>query len=167
METTAPQLKMNIRATLILLCFIAFGIGSGWYYLSEIKQKLSADSSSDLVFQSPIKESLVFAWNDLGVMKGRKFGDTRKSLLAELGEVNQLEIVAYYDVREENPGIYSDIGLARAMEIRNLFPELSDDRFIYSSEAIELDPDKDYYEACKLIVVANNAPYSPEPTDTL
>ena len=145
---------MNRNATITFFLAILFAGGSVWFYLCKIRDLCDQprDSAQTQVISSSISESIVFEWEDSAAMRGRQFDSFKVRLMADL-QVRQLEIIGLYDSMERNFSTQANLGLARALSIRAIFPELPDSQFIIGSERTTLDSNSNYFLASKLNII--------------
>ena len=80
---------------------------------------------------------LVFDWSSDNPITNPEFADYRDSILRSLSDNDVLEILGGYFSNEENNTSYSDLGLARANQVRKLFGDLPDNRFDLKSAMFE------------------------------
>ncbi len=100
-----------------------------------------------------------FHWGKSQIVKGSSFKAYKDSLIATLGDGRILEITGYYYEGELNNSGMDNLGLARAMEIRKLFPEISDDKIrLYGKLDSEKLKDRDNaFAASSFSSAVNNA----------
>ena len=89
---------------------------------------------------------LVFLWSSSEVVTGSGFDSYRDSILNTLGPTDILEITGLYSATESNNTSFENLGLARANQIRALFPYLSDERIQLNSSLTNLS-DSDIMDA--------------------
>ncbi|MEZ4907723.1 MAG: OmpA family protein [Saprospiraceae bacterium] len=80
---------------------------------------------------------LAFNWSSGAAVKGDNFSFFRDSLLNSLGDNEIFEITGYYRAEEVNNTDETDLGIARAKEIRKLFPEIPENRIRLISALID------------------------------
>lgn len=103
-------------------------------------------------------EPLLFNWSDTAMLMGAGFPSYRDSITGLLGQDDKLEILGRYLASEENPTSFSNLGLARAHQLRKLFPNLDADHIVLKDQLLrdsllEGDP----YPAFSLRRIINNA----------
>ena len=144
---------MNNRSLLVLLLFLLWSVGSGWYYVCKIKDKCATTIS---VQEDDERDYLGFSFNSQVPEKIGDFDEFKSQILKEAGESNKLRIVGKYSLDEDYSGGLGNLGLARASEVRKLFPQLSDDRFIITSEIADVDTTNEIFNAFECNVLMNN-----------
>lgn len=80
---------------------------------------------------------LVFNWGDSTAITGDGWANYKQEILSKLHDNQILEITGYYSADEVNNTSFENLGLARANAIRQLFPELPDERFRLSSKLVD------------------------------
>lgn len=95
---------------------------------------------------------LGFRWGNELPFKGDEFDDFRDSLIASLNDDDILEITGYYSPDEPNVTGEENLGLARAKEIRKLFPGIPDDKIRLLSVLADEKPEEgnDYFVSAGL-----------------
>jgi outer membrane protein OmpA-like peptidoglycan-associated protein len=81
------------------------------------------------------------------VLSADSLSNLRGNIISKLNPNQLLEITGYYSPDEVNNTSFENLGLARASEIRKLYPELPDDRVRLSSKMIDgykYDPNNPY-----------------------
>lgn len=78
---------------------------------------------------------LAFRWGSELPFKGDEFYSFRDSVMTSLNDSEIVEITGYFNPDEPNNTVETDLGLARAREIRKLFPDIPDDRIRLKSYA--------------------------------
>ena len=93
---------------------------------SEIAAPITKPETAEV--KKVLNLPLAFYWAKKEVVQGKGFKEYRDSILMTLKNGEILEITGYYREEEGNNTSFGDLGLARANEIRKLFPEIPDDR---------------------------------------
>ena len=145
---------MNLKALIIFLLFLGWSFGSGWFYLSKIKRVLDSDTSST---HAQAKPSIMFYSNSSEPNVSDDFEAYKEALLAELGDFGKLSIVGLYDPSEFNLSDLENLGEARALEVRSLFPSIDDSRISITSEERVYDENLSKHEGVILEVDKNEA----------
>lgn len=103
---------------------------------------------------------LLFNWSVPEAVTGSGFETYRDSLLNALGSTDILEITGLYSENESNNTSFDNLGLARANQIRALFPNLPDARIHLKSSLINV-PDSDImddpFKSASFRKVVNNS----------
>ena len=123
---------MNGKAILSVLLFLIWGSFSGWYYICTIKQACG-ETQLDTEQQSR-SNPISFTSGSSEPQESESFATFKAELLEKLGATNLVKITGLYSL-DETTGA-ENLGLERAKAARNLFPELTDDRFVLSSDLI-------------------------------
>jgi outer membrane protein OmpA-like peptidoglycan-associated protein len=71
---------------------------------------------------------LAFNWNGEKTVLGDGFKAYKDSILSTIKDDRIFEITGFYSKGEKNPSDYENLGIARANEIRKLFPEITDEK---------------------------------------
>ncbi len=154
--------------TILWITTAVFFLLSWWWYVCPHKQVCPfgqtveqsvatsvEDSNSEVEApaNTPITEELkategrlLFNWSATEAVTGPGFDSYRDSILNTLGPTDILEITGLYSANEANNTTFENLGLARANQIRALFPNLPDDRIQLKSSLIDI-PDSDIMEA--------------------
>lgn len=80
---------------------------------------------------------LAFNWNGQNPILGEGFQAYKDSILKSVSGGKILEITGFYRPDEKNASSFDNIGLARADEIRKLFPDIPDDKIRFFSKVTE------------------------------
>ncbi|MBT8327705.1 MAG: OmpA family protein [Bacteroidia bacterium] len=143
---------MNARAYLVLFLFVVWSGGSGWYYVCNIKEVCSNDSKGK---QSEVP--LAFALNNFEPVAASSFDNLKADLLSTLDSSNVLKIVGLYSPSEQNASGFDNLGIARAINVRNLFPEIDDSRFVFEGREQGMDTSHKLMDAVEFEVLIKNA----------
>lgn len=86
---------------------------------------------------------LDFRWSDATTFTNEGFVDYKSTILSKKEENNILEITGYYIEREQNSSTFSNMGLARANKIKELFiEEVGETRIRLKSKRYPFSTDK-------------------------
>ena len=131
----------NMRYLIILLWLI-LGIGYFWIWnngktncCDEVG--IAKPESGDAHIHGKAAFPLAFRWDSKLPFKGDAFDGFRDSVITSLGDDGILEITGYYNPAETNNTDESDLGIARAKEVRQLFSGIPDDRVRFKSAIID------------------------------
>lgn len=144
---------MNGKVILSVSLFIIWGLFSGWYYVCNIKQVCKGENSG--VVDQGASNPITFTLGSSEPQEVNGFDAFKLELLNKLGESNILRITGRYSLDETTDA--DNLGLERAAAVRKLFPELSDDRFVFTSELIFNNGDSKSASQLKFDVLINNA----------
>ena len=95
-----------------------------------LEDSINVSTEEDDIKAEESHQRLVFNWSDAQVMVGADFDSFRDSILDNLGATDILEITGLYYANEVNSTSFENLGLARADQVRDLFPDLADERII-------------------------------------
>jgi outer membrane protein OmpA-like peptidoglycan-associated protein len=123
---------MNGKVVLGVLLFLIWGFFSGWYYVCTIKQ--ACDNTNTESVEQSTTNPVSFEVGSSLPIKGESFEAYKLELMNKLGETNLVRISGLYSLDESTDA--DNLGLERAAAARKLFPELSDDRFVLTSDLI-------------------------------
>lgn len=154
--------------TILWITTAVFFLLSWWWYVCPHKQVCPfgqttepsatvADSDSgpkeeasvDILESTEVKstdERLLFNWSAPEAVTGSEFESYRDSILNTLGPTDLLEITGLYSGGETNNTTFENLGLARANQIRALFPNLPDNRIQLRSSLIDA-PDSELMDS--------------------
>ncbi len=132
---------MKAKAFLVVLLFIIWSVGSGWYYVCKIKKVCP---SSELEQNNT---SITFKKSSAEPQLNENFESFKSLLLKDIGDSNKLEIIGLYGSNELNTTSFNNLGIARAMQVQQLFEQdiannrirLSSEEFDFGSEILHLD----------------------------
>lgn len=122
---------MSLRILLVLAATVIWFGGSTWYYSCKVRGFCGDNARTALneeVKEPAIPEEgpLVFNWSkDVPVVDSSWFS-LRDSLLAELGENQELEITGFYFEGEPNADSTTNLGLLRALRIKEMLADVMD-----------------------------------------
>ena len=143
--------SMNARAYLVVFLFLLWSVGSGWYYVCNIKQVCSTTASMGK-FEAP----LGFEVNDFIPITSPSFEAEKSELLAQLDSSNVLQIVGFYSPSESNSSGFDNLGIARAINARNLFSTIDDSRFVFEGQEKGMDTSNHLLEAVEFHILTKN-----------
>jgi outer membrane protein OmpA-like peptidoglycan-associated protein len=139
---------MNLKALLVLLAAILFMLGAQWWYSTEKapnyccgKEKVAPPSDTSGEGAATIGTAaalgpLLFNWTNATPVTSDKFAAYKKGIMNGDEKENILVITGKYYEGEKAPKGYENMGLARAAEIRKLFPGVPDTRIELVSELV-------------------------------
>lgn len=132
---------------LIILLWLILGIIYFWLWNSKkteccneagIDSGMAVNSdTSDTKTLGKLSLPLAFNWDSQLAVKGEGFDAYRDSISSSLKEDEILEITGYYRLSEKNTTGEENLGIARAKEVRKLFPEIPDTRIRLLSSVID------------------------------
>ncbi len=132
-----PRLALLPIGLFLIWCFVC----QRWY-VCHIKQ---ACGTEQIEPPPPVVEDdrpMVFKWSDATPIARPNFDVIKQSQVDGLGEGQLLEIVGSYFNGEDPPEGYSNMGLARAAQVKALFaPPLDETLIVESSRLIDPAPD--------------------------
>ena len=135
---------MNSKALLVLILSILYMLVAQWWYSTKIKPGVccgteSAVTSAVVPAAVPAaKEALMFNWSNPATNTYDKWPARKKSILSGDKKDNTLVITGKYFEGETAPAGFATMGMARAAEIRKLFPEVPDTRIELLEEKVAL-----------------------------
>ena len=130
---------MNSKALLILIAFILFSLGAQSWYSNKIKPGVCCETAAAVPAAVPAaKEALMFDWSNPATKTYDKWPAMKKSILNGDKKDNTLVITGKYFEGETAPAGFKDMGMARAAEIRKLFPVVPNTRVELLSEKVAL-----------------------------
>ncbi len=133
-----PRLALLPIGLFIIWCFVC----QRWY-VCHIKQACGTEQNEPP--PPPVAEDdrpLVFKWSDATPISRPNFDAVKQGQIDGLGEGQLLEIVGNYFNGEEPPEGYTNMGLARAAQVKALFsPPLDETLIVESSRLIGPAPD--------------------------
>lgn len=141
---------MKSRIFLILLLFIMYGIGTGWYYVCKIKQVCSSGEIAKTKYITFQKNSEVADFSP-------DFELNKKNILDLLGEENKLIITGMYDVNETNTTAFDNLGIARAMSVQNKFTDINSSRIKINSATADFGTKLLELDGVKFRILTQNA----------
>lgn len=142
---------MNARAYLVILLFLFWSIGSGWYYVCNIKQVCTG-----VLIGSKDDIPIGFVVSDFTPMTTSEFAKIADEILTKLGSSNVLKITGFYSPSEKNNSGFENLGIARAINTRNLFPSIDDSRLIFEGKERGMDTSIHLLEAIEFDVLVKN-----------
>ncbi|MEM6967103.1 MAG: OmpA family protein [Bacteroidota bacterium] len=129
---------MNAKALLTLLLSVLWIFGGSWLY----NKYFAADWCSQTAVTTPppvinkAKDPLMFKWSDPATFTYEKFPTFQSEIVSGNQEGRILEITGRYFEGETAPAGYDNMGMARAEQIRKLFPEIPNTRIRLKSELV-------------------------------
>jgi hypothetical protein len=124
---------MNAKAFLVILLFLFWSLGSGWYYVSEVKKVYQ--TSESLV---EVKPAILFAINNGDPILSKNYLEFKQGLLSRIGNFNKLKITGLYSVDEINSTSFENLGIARAISVQNMLEEVGQERVTIAAEQIDV-----------------------------
>lgn len=111
------------------------------WYVCHIKQRCGADKN-EIPAPPPIDtRPLVFKWSDADAMANPTFNTFRDSILKGLPAEQLLEITGIYFKDEKAPKGHSNMGLARAENVKELFGRFLDEERVVVTSRLENEPE--------------------------
>lgn len=140
---------MNLKALLVLLASILYMLGAQWWYATKKapnyccgKEKVAPASDDanvggkDATIGAAALGPLLFNWTNATPVISDKFASYKEGIMNGDEKENILVITGKYYEGEKAPKGYENMGLARAAEIRKLFPDVPDTRIELSSQLV-------------------------------
>lgn len=128
---------MNSRAFLPLLLSAIWILGGSWWYNKNYASAWCAETATPPpAIIEKVKDPLMFEWSNPTTKTYDKFPGFKSSILAGNKDGQILEITGRYFEGEKSPAGYANMGLARAEEIRKLFPTVPDTRIRMKAEMV-------------------------------
>ena len=137
---------------LIILLWLILGIIYFWLWNNgkttvvmkmdlpiESKMPVNGDSRDIKTLGKPVLP-LGFNWSSPLTVLGEGFKAYKDSITASLKDDEILEITGYYRLSEKNTTNEENLGIARAKEIRKLFPDIPDEKIRLLSAVVEEKP---------------------------
>jgi OOP family OmpA-OmpF porin len=124
---------MNAKAFLVILLFLFWSLGSGWYYVSEVKKVYQ--TSESLV---EVKPAILFAINNGDPILSKNYLEFKQGLLSRIGNFNKLKITGLYSADEINSTSFENLGIARAISVQNMLEEVGQERVTIAAEQIDV-----------------------------
>ena len=143
---------MNSRAVLILFLFVLWSLGSGWFYVVQIKEAYPPKE----VVETKIEYPVSFLRGSSEAILGSSFETYKESLLTKLDSNEVLEIVGLYSEKEEYLDSVSNLGMERAHNFRLLFPSIAESSISYVSKTSEFADSIGQFEAVRYNVLVNS-----------
>ncbi|MBR9920563.1 MAG: OmpA family protein [Bacteroidetes bacterium] len=144
---------MNTTTRFILWLILAILLGLLWFgpwypcwqevFCSDcikgaaVTEEVMEDETTEPGTTAAARGPLDFAWSDATPNQNEGFDAYKAGILADQTENNILEITGLYYDGEEAPEGYENMGLARAAQIRSLFPDIPDDRILLKARAVD------------------------------
>lgn len=127
---------MNFKALLTLIVAIIFMFLAQWWYGNKVSGCCEHNNTETVAPIPTEKDPLMFKWSDATPFTYDKFAAYKKSILEGKTNDNTLVITGKYFEGETPPAGYANMGLARAAEIRKLFPSVPDTRIELAAEKV-------------------------------
>ena len=116
----------------ILLLFLCWLVASSWFYVTEIKE-----AYPDKLTLAENRYPLFFKYSDSSVLKGKNFDSFKAFMFQKLEPNNRILITGNYSIIEYNNTSYSNLGIARAKSVAQLFNDLDDHRILFHSQNVD------------------------------
>ena len=116
----------------ILLLFLFWLVASSWFYVTEIKE-----AYPDKLTLAENRYPLFFKYSDSSVLKGKNFDSFKAFMFQKLEPNNRILITGNYSIIEYNNTSYSNLGIARAKSVAQLFNDLDDHRILFHSQNVD------------------------------
>jgi outer membrane protein OmpA-like peptidoglycan-associated protein len=114
-----------------------FGTYSVKNTTADVAPPSTPDAKPDVV-KAPVRIGpLAFNWSSDEPVTDQSFATYRDSIVRNLSDNDVLEVLGGYFEGEQNNTAFSDLGLARANKVRDLFGDLPDERFDLKSARFE------------------------------
>jgi OmpA-OmpF porin, OOP family len=119
--------------------FLTLWMGMWWWtYTCHIKAaccpEVSRHSETEILTGTDNQRPVLFEWSEDEPVIGLGFVFYRDSIIALLDDDRILEITGRYDVDEETPSGYDNLGIARAEKVLAIMaPQLDTSRFLLNS----------------------------------
>ncbi len=155
----------------IIILWLILGIIYWWVWDSRVDTCCGKDKVENTQKKSATKAAtttktltksslpLAFIWGKSGTITGSGFKPYKDSLIGKLKDNETFEIVGYYNSQEVNNTSYENLGVARANEVRKLFPEIPDNRVKLTGKLVQkLPKDKNIaYESASFNYFIDNS----------
>jgi len=145
---------MKSKIISVILLFLLWSFGSGWYYVCEIKGLCENSIEQN---NGAVNKGVSFEFSSAEPQLGTGFESYKASLIDKLDSTNRMRITGLYSPSEVNSSGFDNLGIARALAIQNLFSELSQDRFDISSREEGLDKSQKSIDAVEFRVMRKNS----------
>lgn len=143
---------MKSKASSVVLLFIIWSLGSGWYYVCKIKGQCPGAPELEIV----TKEGVIFEYGDSQPVLSSSFDSYKKDLISKMDSNNLLEIVGLYAPSEVNSSSFDNLGVARAMAMQNLFTGVDQSRFTISSKQMQIENSSKKIDAVEFNILTKN-----------
>ena len=161
-----PRLALLPIGLFIIWCFVV----SRWY-VCHIKQLCGPEDTPVEVPPEPEvdKRPLVFKWDGATPIPNKETFDAfKKAQVDGLGEGQLLEITGVYYPGENPPDGYTNMGLARARQVRGLFvPPLSEEQIVENSRMAGSDPPGIQDSLFEAAIFAYKTPAEPDKVECI
>jgi flagellar motor protein MotB len=125
---------MNAKSFLVVLLFLFWSLGSGWYYVCEIKKVCPTSQNSDTSKISAIS----FKINEATPETTKLYSELKEDLLNRISDSNRLKITGLYSENEVNSTSFENLGIARAISVQNLLSDIDQERVIIAAEQVDM-----------------------------
>ena len=105
----------------------------------ESNMPVNNDANTTKILEKP-SMPLAFNWNSPLTIQLDGFQAYKDSIISALKDNEIMEITGYYRLNEENTTGEENLGIARAKEIRKLFPEIPDEKIRLLSSTVDEKP---------------------------
>ncbi len=144
-----------MRNVVLILCLILMCI-LGWFYCQSYNECCVGSGSDEAAAAGTAEESaapssaeegmsdhLMFKWSDNEPVFRDDWDQYKSSLIAGLGDQENLEITGLFRSEETNNTDFENLGLARAAKIKAmLVPPMAHDRVVIKSRLVDDDADR-------------------------
>lgn len=141
---------MKAKAFSVVLLFLIWSIVSGWVYICKIKQKCPKVEA--VVELSPI----TFEKGSSTPIVNTNFKSSKTEILKRLGETNIVKIIGLYDVNESNSTSFENLGIARAMKVKQFFAEIPVERTVIEAVQKDFGTESTNLEAVRFKILVRN-----------
>ena len=131
---------MNSKALLVLILSILYMLGAQWWYSTKISPATCCGTKEAVApaVVPAAKEALMFNWSNPATKTYDKWPARKTSILSGDKKDNTLVITGKYFEGETAPAGFANMGMARAAEIRKLFPEVPNTRIELLAEKVSM-----------------------------
>jgi len=107
----------------ILILFILWSIGSGWYYVCRMQHACGGTDSTTATTIPNLAKPLQFKWSSFNIPLDGNFPNIKETILQSKDPNKILELTGLYFPSETNSEEYADLGIARATKIKEALLE--------------------------------------------
>jgi len=129
----------------ILILFILWSLGSGWYYVCRMQLACGGTASTTATTIPNLDKPLQFKWSSFNIPADGNFPNIKEAILLSEDPNKVLELTGYYFPSETNNEEYVDLGVARATKIKETLLEHipAEQIQIFSSSLSDVDISQD------------------------
>jgi len=131
---------MNSKALLVLILSILYMLVAQWWYSTKINPGVCCEKEAAVAPAAvpAAKEALMFDWSNPATKTYDKWPARKRTILSGDKKDNTLVITGKYFEGEAAPAGFANMGIARAAEIRKLFPEVPDTRIELLAQKVSM-----------------------------